>query len=137
MCNLELKTSKRRNSFIMGVLVVDDSKFMRSIIIEILKRNNIEIAGEASNGKEAILKYKETKPGVVTMDLTMREMTGIDAVKEIIKIDPKAQIIVCSAMGQQEIIKEALKAGARGFVIKPFDEEDLVKEINKVLKCIT
>lgn len=121
----------------MGVLVVDDSKFMRSIIIEILKRNNIEIAGEASNGKEAILKYKETKPGVVTMDLTMREMTGIEAVKEIIKIDSKAQIIVCSAMGQQEIIKEALKAGARGFVIKPFDEEDLVKEINKVLKCIT
>jgi len=121
----------------MGVLVVDDSKFMRSIIIEILKRNNIEIAGEASNGKEAILKYKETNPNVVTMDLTMREMTGIEAVKEIIKIDTKAQIIVCSAMGQHEIIKEAVKAGARGFVIKPFDEEDLVKEINKVLKCRT
>lgn len=118
----------------MGILVVDDSKFMRNIIIKILKRNNIEIAGEASNGKEAVLKYKELKPDAVTMDLTMREMTGIEAVKEIIKIDPKAQIIVCSAMGQQEIIKEAVKAGARGFVIKPFDEEDIVNEINKVLK---
>lgn len=118
----------------MGVLVVDDSKFMRNIIIEILKRNNIEIAGEASNGKEGILRYKELKPDVVTMDLTMRELGGLEAVKEIIEIDPKAQIIVCSAMGQQEIIKEAVKAGAKGFVIKPFDEEDLVKEINKALK---
>lgn len=121
----------------MGVLVVDDSKFMRNIIIEIFKRNNIEIAGEASSGKEAVLKFKELKPDAVTMDLTMREMTGIEAVNEIIKIDPKAQIIVCSAMGQQEIIKEAIKAGAKGFVIKPFDEEDLVKEINKVLKFRT
>lgn len=118
----------------MGVLIVDDSKFMRNIIIKILKKSNIGIAGEASNGKEAVLKYKELRPDVVTMDLTMKEMTGIEAVTEIIKVDPKAKIIVCSAMGQQEIIKEAIEAGARGFVIKPFDEEDLVNEINKALK---
>lgn len=121
----------------MGVLVVDDSKFMRNIIIEILKRNNIEIAGEASNGKEALVKYKELKPDLVTMDLTMREMTGIEAVKGIIEMDPKAKIIVCSAMGQQEIIKEAVKAGACGFVIKPFDEPDLVDEISILLKSRT
>lgn len=121
----------------MGVLVVDDSKFMRNIIIEILKRNNIEIVGEASNGREGVLKYKELRPDVVTMDLTMREMTGLEAMKEIIEIDPKAKIIVCSAMGQQEIIKEAVKSGAGGFVIKPFDEEDLVDEINKALKYKT
>lgn len=134
MLFINKKPQQRRNGFIMGVLIVDDSKFMRNIIIKILKKNNIEIAGEASNGKEAVLKYKELKPEVVTMDLTMREMTGIEAVEEIIKIDPKAKIIVCSAMGQQEIIKEAVVAGARGFVIKPFEEEDLVKEINKALK---
>lgn len=120
----------------MGVLIVDDSKFMRNIITEIFKRNNIQISGEASSGKEGVLKYKELTPEVVTMDLTMREMSGIEAVKEIIKINPKAQIVVCSAMGQQEIIKEAVKAGARGFVIKPFDEKDLVNEVNKALKSI-
>ena len=118
----------------MGVLIVDDSKFMRNIIIEILERNNIKVTGEATNGKEAVSMYKKLKPDVVTMDLTMREMTGIEAVREIVKIDPKAYIIVCSAMGQQEIIKEAIKEGAKGFVIKPFDEDELVNEINKAFK---
>lgn len=118
----------------MGVLIVDDSKFMRNIIIEILERNNIKVIGEASNGKEAVSMYKKLIPDVVTMDLTMREMTGIEAVREIVKLDPKAYIIVCSAMGQQEIIKEAIKEGAKGFVIKPFDEDELVNEVNKAFK---
>ncbi|MCT8977090.1 response regulator [Clostridium sp. CX1] len=118
----------------MGVLIVDDSKFMRNIIIEILEKNNIKVSGEASNGREAVTKYKELKPTVVTMDLTMREMTGLEAVKEIIKIDSKAYVIVCSAMGQQQIIREAIEEGAKGFVIKPFDEDELLKEINKAFK---
>lgn len=118
----------------MGVLIVDDSKFMRNIIIKILQENNIDISGEASSGKEAVEKYKQLKPSVVTMDLTMREMTGLEAIEKLIKIDPKAYIIVCSAMGQQEIIKEAVKAGAKGFVIKPFEKEDLVAEVNKGIK---
>lgn len=118
----------------MGVLIVDDSKFMRNIIKKILQKHNIKVVGEASNGKEAVLMYKKLKPDVVTMDLTMREMTGIEAVREILKLDSKAYIIVCSAMGQQEIIKEAVKEGAKGFVIKPFDEEELVNEINNGFK---
>ena len=118
----------------MGVLVVDDSKFMRNIIISILNKNNIEVVGEASAGIEAVIKYEALKPDVVTMDLTMEGMNGIEAVKEIIKIDSKAHIIVCSAMGQQAIVKEAIDAGARGFVVKPFDEENLIDEVSKALK---
>lgn len=118
----------------MGVLVVDDSKFMRNIIINILNKNNIEVVGEASDGIEAVVKYEALKPDVVTMDLTMEGMNGLDAVKEIIKIDSKAHIIVCSAMGQQAIVKEAIDAGARGFVVKPFDEENLIDEVSKALK---
>lgn len=118
----------------MGVLIVDDSKFMRNIIMKILNKHNIEVLGEASDGIEAIVKYKALKPDVVTMDLTMEGMNGLDAVKEIVKFDSKAHIIVCSAMGQQAFVKEAIDAGARGFVIKPFEEEDLIDEVEKALK---
>lgn len=116
----------------MRVLVVDDSKFMRNIIINILKKHNFEIAGEASNGFEGVQKYKELLPDIVTMDLTMKEMNGIDAVKEIIKIDSKAKIVVCSAMGQKDHILESIKAGAKGFVIKPFEEDEFINEIKKI-----
>lgn len=119
----------------MGVLIVDDSRFMRSIIVGIFNKHNIEIVGEAGNGREAIIKYQSLMPDVVTMDLTMAEMNGLEAVKEIMKIDSKAYIIVCSAMGQQAIVREAIDAGARGFVVKPFDEEDLVNEVKKALKA--
>lgn len=118
----------------MGVLVVDDSKFMRNIIINILNKHNIEVVGEASDGIEAVVKYEALKPDVVTMDLTMEGMNGLEAVKEIMKIDSSAHIIVCSAMGQQAIVKEAIDAGARGFVVKPFDEENLIDEVSKALK---
>ncbi len=115
----------------MGVLIVDDSKFMRSIIIKILNKHKINVLGEAESGVEAIEQYKKLNPQVVTMDLTMRGMPGLEAVKKIIEIDHKAQIIVCSAMGQQAVIKESIEAGARGFVTKPFEEEALIDEINK------
>lgn len=115
----------------MKVLVVDDSKFMRNIIIDILNRNNINVVGEASNGKEAIKKYTELNPEIVTMDLTMKETDGITAIEEIIKLDAGAYIIACSAMGQQAIVREAIEAGAKGFVVKPFEDEDLIKEVRK------
>lgn len=120
--------------FDMGILVVDDSKFMRNIIKGILGKNNIKVIGEASNGKEAVEKYRELKPEVVTMDLTMSEMSGLDAVEKIVSIDPEAKIIVCSAMGQQAIVKEAIEAGAKGFLVKPFDENNLIEEVSKLLK---
>lgn len=120
----------------MGLLIVDDSKFMRNILINIFNKNNIVVAGEASNGKEAVEMYNKLKPEVITMDLTMSKMGGIEAIKEIINTNAKAYIIVCSAMGQQAIVKEAIDAGARGFVVKPFDEEEIVNEVNKALKWL-
>ncbi|NMM63003.1 response regulator [Clostridium sp. P21] len=117
----------------MGVLIVDDSMFMRSLITKIFNKHGINILAEAANGKEAIVKYKELKPDVVTMDLMMNEMSGLEAIKEIMKIDPKAEIIVCSSMGQKAFIKEAIELGARGFVIKPFDEDALIDEVEKAI----
>ncbi|AKA69540.1 MULTISPECIES: response regulator [Clostridium] len=117
----------------MGVLIVDDSMFMRHLITKILNKHEINILGEAANGREAIDKYKELKPDVVTLDLMMNEMTGLEALEEIMKIDPEAQVIICSSMGQKAFIKEAIELGARGFVIKPFDEDALVDEVQKAL----
>jgi two-component system, chemotaxis family, chemotaxis protein CheY len=117
----------------MTVLVVDDSMFMRNIISEILEKNSIEVVGQATNGREAVDKYNLLRPDIVTMDLTMPDMKGIDAIRLIIEQDPNARIIVCSSMGQREFIREAIDAGAKGFVIKPFEEEDIVKEVTKVI----
>lgn len=116
----------------MRVLIVDDSQFMRSFISRIIKKHGMEIVGEASSGREAIEKYKELKPDVVTMDLTMNGISGMEATKMIVEYDSNAKIIVCSAMGQQRMIMDALKCGAKSFVIKPFDEELLVNEINNL-----
>lgn len=118
----------------MGVLIVDDSHFMRMIISKILSKNNINVLEEASNGEEAVEKYIELKPEIVTMDLTMQGISGIEAVEKIIKIDPMAKIIVCSAMGQKAVVSEAIKAGAIGFIVKPFEEKDFIKEIERVSK---
>lgn len=117
----------------MTVLIVDDSMFMRNIIEKILKQHGFEVAGEATNGREAVDKYKKLLPDIVTMDLTMPDMKGIDAIKLIKKENPAAKIIVCSSMGQKDFIKDAIDAGARGFVIKPFEEEDLIREITKIM----
>lgn len=121
----------------MTVLIVDDSMFMRNIIKDILRKHNIEVAGEATNGIEAVDKYKKLLPDIVTMDLTMPDMKGIDAIKLIIEEYPDAKIIVCSSMGQKYYIKDAIDVGARGFVIKPFDEDDLLREINEVMHKVT
>ncbi|AZO95564.1 response regulator [Halocella sp. SP3-1] len=114
------------------VLIVDDAAFMRMMIKNILVEDGFEIAGEAENGKEAIELYKELEPDLVTMDITMPDMDGIEAVKEILKIDKDARVIMCSAMGQQAMVIDAIQAGAKDFVVKPFKPDRVLSAIRKV-----
>jgi len=116
----------------MKVLITDDATFMRMTIRKILEENGIEVIGEACNGKEAISKYKELMPDLVTMDITMPVKNGIEAIKGIIEFDPKAKILACSAMGQEPMVIEAIKSGAKSFIVKPFQADKLLFEINKV-----
>ena len=104
------------------------------MIRDILIKNGYEVAGEAANGNEAVLKYQELRPDVTTMDITMPEMDGITAVREIRKVDPNARIIMCSAMGQQAMVLDAIQAGARDFIVKPFQEDRVIDAIKKVLR---
>ncbi|NLJ84773.1 MAG: response regulator [Halanaerobiaceae bacterium] len=113
------------------VLIVDDAAFMRLNLKNILKEN-YEIAGEAENGQQAVEMYQELKPDFVTMDITMPVMDGLEAIKEIKKIDPEANIIVCSAMGQQKMIIKAIEAGAKDFIVKPFKEQRVLEAIGKL-----
>ncbi|MGB9682395.1 MAG: response regulator [bacterium] len=115
------------------VLIVDDAAFMRMMLKNILSQNGYEIAGEASNGLEAVTMYKELKPDLVTMDITMPEMDGIAAVKEIRKIDPEAKIVMCSAMGQQAMVIESIQAGAKDFIVKPFQPDRVLEAVKKVV----
>lgn len=115
------------------VLIVDDAAFMRMMLKDILTKNGFEICGEAPNGLKAIELYKSENPDITTMDITMPEMDGIQAVKEIKKIDPSAKVIMCSAMGQQAMVMEAIKSGARDFIVKPFQPERVLEAIKKVL----
>ncbi|MCS7172068.1 MAG: response regulator [Armatimonadetes bacterium] len=116
------------------VLVVDDAAFMRAMLREVLTNSGFQVVGEASNGLEAIERYEETKPDVVTMDITMPEMDGVRAVREILRRDPAARIVMVSAMGQQALVVEAIQAGARDFVVKPFDQARLVEAIRRALR---
>ncbi len=115
------------------ILVVDDAKFMRMTLGNMLTSSGHTVVGEAENGVEAVLKYDELQPDLVTMDITMPEMDGIEAVKEILTKYPKAKIIMCSAMGQQRIVVEAIESGAKDFIVKPFDEVRVVDAIKRVL----
>lgn len=115
------------------ILIVDDSVFMRNILKNILEKGHYSIAGEANNGNECIEKFKELKPDLITIDMIMPEMNGIDAVKKLVEINPGAKIIMVSAMGQQLLIEEALKAGAKNFIIKPFQPEKVLETIKTVL----
>lgn len=115
------------------VLIVDDAAFMRMMLKDILTKNGFEIAGEAPNGLKAIEMYKQEKPDIITMDITMPEMDGIQALKEIRSIDPAAKIVMCSAMGQQAMVMDAIKSGARDFIVKPFQPERVLEAIKKVL----
>lgn len=115
------------------ILIVDDAAFMRMMIKDILSKNGYEIVGEAENGVKAIEKFKELAPDLVIMDITMPELDGIAAVKEIRKIDGDSKIIMCSAMGQQAMVIESIQAGARDFIVKPFQAERVVEAVDKVL----
>jgi len=115
------------------VLIVDDAAFMRMMIRDILTKNGFEVAGEAENGQRAVEMYQELRPDVVTMDITMPEMDGITAVKEIKKRDPGARVIMCSAMGQQMMVMEAIQAGALDFIVKPFQQERVLQALAKAL----
>ena len=111
------------------VLIVDDAAFMRMMIKDILQKNGFEVVGEASNGIEAVNLYKKERPDVVTMDITMPDMDGIEAVKEIKVFDPSAKIIMCSAMGQQSMVMDAIKSGAKDFIVKPFQADRVLEAI--------
>lgn len=116
-----------------GILVVDDAAFMRMMIRDVLTKNGYEVLGEAENGAKAIEKYKEIKPDLVIMDITMPEVDGIQAVKEIKAFDPNAKVVMCSAMGQQAMVIEAIQAGARDFIVKPFQADRVIEAVKKVL----
>ncbi|MCK5289133.1 MAG: response regulator [Candidatus Omnitrophica bacterium] len=118
------------------ILIVDDSPFMRRMLRDILEKEGYEVCGEAQNGKEAIDKYQELKPDIVTMDIVMPlvdNIDGIAAVREIIKIDPNAKQIICSAMGQHILVVKAIQAGAKDFIVKPFQPSKVVETVVKVL----
>lgn len=115
------------------ILIVDDAKFMRLTLSNILKKAQHEIVGEAETGLEAINLYRELQPDLVTLDITMPEMSGLEAMREIRKDFPSAKIIMCSAMGQQKMIVEAIEAGAKDFIVKPFDESRVLDAVDRVL----
>ncbi|WP_346890153.1 response regulator [Clostridium sp. UBA1056] len=115
------------------VLIVDDATFMRMMVKDILEKNGYEVIGEASNGVKAVEIYKAENPDIVTMDITMPEMDGIEAVKQIKEFDPSAKIVMCSAMGQQSMVMDAIRAGAMDFIVKPFQSDRVLEAVKKVL----
>src|SRR5512147_2568677 len=115
------------------VLVVDDAIFMRNMIKDIFSGGGFEVVGEAANGLEAVERYKELRPDLTTMDIVMPFRSGIDATREIVKLDPKAVVVMCSALGQESLVMEAIEAGASDFIVKPFKPEDVLSVVRKVL----
>ncbi len=116
-----------------NILICDDAAFMRMMIKDILTKNGYNVAGEAENGMKAVEKYKEVAPDLVLMDITMPEMDGIQALKEIRKNDAGAKVIMCSAMGQQAMVIESIQAGAKDFIVKPFQAERVLEAVKKVV----
>lgn len=114
------------------VLIVDDASFMRHTIKKMLDKSEFQVIGEAENGMNALIKYQELKPDVVTMDITMPEVDGISAVQLIKKFDPAAKILMMSAMGQEDYVRDAIVAGARGFLVKPFKQEDVIRALQRL-----
>lgn len=115
------------------VMVVDDAAFMRMMLRTMLVEGGHEVVGEAANGLEAVQAYMKIKPDIITMDITMPEMDGVEAVREIRKLDAATKIIMCSAMGQKAMVVEAITAGAKDFVVKPFQKDRVIESVNKVL----
>ncbi len=116
-----------------NILICDDAAFMRMMIKDILTKNGYNVAGEAENGQVAVDKYSEVKPDLVMMDITMPEKDGIQALKEIKAKDPSANIIMCSAMGQQAMVIESIQAGAKDFIVKPFQQDRVLEAVRKAV----
>ena len=116
-----------------NILISDDAAFMRMMIKDILTKNGYNVVGEAENGARAVEKYNELKPDLVLMDITMPEMDGIQALKKIKETDPSALVIMCSAMGQQAMVIESIQAGAKDFIVKPFQADRVIEAVKKVV----
>ena len=116
-----------------SVLVCDDAIFMRTMITDILTQAGYDVIGEAETGAQAVEKYRQLKPDLVTMDIVMPDMGGIEAVREICKDSPQAKILMCSAMGQQALVVEAIQAGAKDFVVKPFQPSRVLEAVQRLL----
>jgi two-component system chemotaxis response regulator CheY len=116
-----------------NILICDDAAFMRMMIKDILSKNGYNVVGEAENGAIAVEKYSETNPDLVLMDITMPEMDGIQALKKIKEKDPSASVIMCSAMGQQAMVIESIQAGAKDFIVKPFQADRVLEAVKKVV----
>lgn len=115
------------------VLVCDDAVFMRTMLGDILQQAGFTVVGEADTGAKAVAKYKELRPDLVTMDIVMPDMGGIEAVREITTFDPEAKVVMCSAMGQQALVVDAIEAGAKDFVVKPFQPSRVLESVQRVL----
>ena len=114
-------------------LICDDALFMRTMVADILEQAGYDVVGEAASGAEAVERYRALRPDFVTMDIVMPDMGGIDAVREITKFDPGARVLMCSAMGQQALVVEAIQAGAKDFVVKPFQPSRVLEAVQRVL----
>jgi two-component system chemotaxis response regulator CheY len=115
------------------ILVVDDAVFMRKVVSDALAKGGHEVVGEASNGLEAVARFQELSPDVTTLDITMPEKDGLSALKEIVAIDPSARVVMCSALGQESKVLESIKAGAKDFIVKPFQPDRVHSAIEKAL----
>ncbi|HAC1456917.1 TPA: response regulator [Listeria monocytogenes] len=118
----------------LKLLIVDDAMFMRTMIKNIVKDSDFEVVAEAENGLEAVKKYDEAKPDIVTLDITMPEMDGLEALAQIMAKDPSAKVIMCSAMGQQGMVVDAIKKGAKDFIVKPFQADRVLEALEKAAK---
>ena len=118
----------------VNILIADDLSFMRMIQKDILTERGYNVIGEASDGREAVEKFRSLRPHLVLLDITMPNMNGLEAMRKIFSMDPKAKVIMCSALGQQNLIVEAIKAGVKDFIVKPFKPERILSAIEKALK---
>ena len=117
----------------VNVLIVDDLTFIKIVLRDIIEKAGFRVVGEASNGEQAIALYQDTRPDVVLMDITMPDMDGLTALKKIRQLDPKARVIICSALGQQRLIVQAIQLGARDFIVKPFQPARVIAALKKAL----
>ena len=115
------------------VLIVDDASFMRMTIRQMIEPHGHEVVGEAGDGVEAVKKFIEVKPEVVLLDITMPEMNGVEALKRMKELEPTAKVIICSAMGQQAMVAQAIQSGAKDFIVKPFQAERVIEAVKKVI----